>query len=203
MFVTPLVLAVLAAAENPPVATAEPAVASAITLDGAWTDGLDRYVWAHDPSTERFPALASGGGGGLAVELGLGGAWLPHWLEVAVGARLGFGSWAGSVPAESASLAELGLTGRFELQLGRVRPWVGFTTSVGNVWASVDGRERQLVLHSNGLTAGLRVLLSNAWAVGLFAQTHNASSLARPQEVFFSNRVGLDLTVALGGPRRR
>jgi hypothetical protein len=75
----------------------------AVSLDGARSEPLRRFVWVHEPSEAPFPQVSPGFGGGVAVELGMS---LPNlrWLSFFIGARGRLGVWRGASLDDSASL---------------------------------------------------------------------------------------------------
>lgn len=174
-----------------------------VSVEGARTDPLQRWVWAHEPSEAPFPQLSPGFGGGVSVELGMR---LPNvrWLGFSIGARGRLGTWRGSTLDEAASLWDLGLRSRIEALLGPFVLWGGIGTSLGNAVARTGGVERQVVVHGIDFGAGLRVRVLGPLAFGLFVETLRASSIVWPREEFSTLRIGLDLTFTfeLGAPTR-
>lgn len=164
-----------------------------VTLDGARSDSLQRFVWVHEPSDAAFPRLSPGFGGGVSVELGMR---LPNlrWLGFFVGARGRLGSWRGATLDDAASFWDVGLRSRIEAALGPFAVWGGVGSALGNVVVRTSGVERQVVAHAFDLSAGLRVKVLGPLGLGLFIESQRASSFVQPHEEFSTLRLGLDLT---------
>jgi hypothetical protein len=115
------------------------------------------------------------------------------WLRLGLGGRGRITWWPGGT--SNAWLWEFGIRQRFELVLWRFRPWVGLSTTLGNI--VVQGAlNREAFVLGLDFAGGLRFRLPGPLLVGAFVESSMGTTFTARSETFRTLRLGAELAIA-------